>query len=378
MRIVVTGWVAPFPTAGFLWHPLSYVLGFRALGHECWYLEDAGDHPWGWDTERGREDPTCTAGITFLERELAALGLGDRWVFRDVPGCRHHGMSAEETADVLAGADVLVNVSLTTPMRPEYLRIPHRLAIDTDPVFTQIRIARGDAALGAIPETHTRLYTFGRPPLPGQRHEWVPTRQPVATEAWPVAPPPPEGAPFTSVTTWKAYPAQVWEGVEYGAKDRSFRELLELPRLSGSPLEVALGAGSDPREGVALLAAHGWQVSDPLEATRTSAHYRHFLARSRGEIGIAKHGYVQARSGWFSERTCCYLASGRPAVVYDTGWTDWLPAGEGLLAFRTPAEAAGWLWAVDADWDRHSRAARRLVEEHFRAADVCRELLDAA
>src|SRR5437764_3927479 len=205
LRVVVTGWAAPFPLAGFLWHPLSFALGIRDLGHEVWDLEDSGDQPWGYDPVAHQQDDSCTAGIRFLAHELASVGLGDRWTFRHVPTGRWFGMGEDEARDVLASADVLVNVSLTTPMRPEYLTIPHRLAIDTDPVFTQIRVAQGDTALAPVPETHTRLFTFGRPPLPAQRHEWVPTRQAVATRFWPSAHPPSAHAPFTSVTTWTAY-----------------------------------------------------------------------------------------------------------------------------------------------------------------------------
>jgi len=376
MRIVVTGWVAPFPLAGFLWHPLSHALGFADLGHDVWYLEDSGDEPWGYDPVGNEDDPSCAAGVAFLERELAAVGLGDRWTFRHHPTDQWSGMGKEQTLDILASADVLVNVSLTTPMRPEYARVPHRLAIDTDPVFTQVRLAQGDTALAPVPETHTRLFTFGRPPLPAARHDWVPTRQPVVTRRWPIAPPVDRDAPFTSVTTWKAYPPVQWRGVEYGAKDRSFVEFADLPTRTSVPLEMALGGGTDQDAGARFLAGRGWRLANPVEATSSTTAYHGFLARSAGELGFAKHGYVAARSGWFSERSCCYLACGRPVVVQDTGWTDWLPSGEGALAFTTPDEAVRALECVAGDPDRHARAARKLVEEHFEATRVCAELLE--
>jgi hypothetical protein len=378
LNVVVTGWVAPFPAAGFLWHAVSFALGFQALGHKVWFVEDSGDEPWGWDPDAGVEDPECRAGIRFLADEMEALGLGDRWAYRDVPSGRSHGLDEPAVRDLLAGADVLVNVSLTTAMRPEYLDVPHRLAIDTDPVFTQVRVARGDGLLSAVPETHTRLYTFGRPPLPAQRHEWVPTRQPVAADRWPVQEPAPPGGPFTTVTTWKAYDPVAWEGVSYAAKDVSFRPFLDLPRRRPDlPLCVALGAGTEPQHGVRALSANGWRVVNSLDVTRTTEAYRSFIADSVGELGFAKHGYVAARSGWFSERSCCYLASGRPVVAQDTGWTDWLPSGDGLLAFSTPEDAEVAMDEVLADPDRHGRAARKLVEEHFDAARVCADLLEA-
>jgi hypothetical protein len=376
LKIVVAGYVAQFPVAGFFWHPVSFALGFRALGHDVWFLEDSGEKPYGWDIERDRPDPECRAGVRFLEREMRDVGLPDRWVFRHMPTGRHHGMDAETTAAVLADADVFVNVSCTTSMRPEYRRIPHRIAIDTDPVFTQVRIARGE--LADVPGEHTRLFTFGRPPLPGQRHEWLPTRQPVALEHWPQPGPPPQDSPFATLTTsWEGeYPVE-WGGVEYGGKERSFIEYMDLPSLAGIPLRVALGGKQDGVAG-ALLRDHGWEVSDARTASGTSADYRSFIAASAGEFGLAQGAYVTARSGWFSERTACFLASGRPAVVQETGFSDWLPTGEGLLSYSTPAGAARALETVVADWPRHADAARALAADHFEAASVCGELLEAA
>lgn len=377
MRIVVAGWTVGFPVAGFFWHPVSYAIGFRQLGHEVWYLDESGSSTAGWDVERECEDPGFAYGVSWMAREMAAVGLAGRWVFRDLSTGRHHGLDARSTDEVLATAEVLIDVSLTLPLRSEYRRIPHRLGIDTDPVFTQIRLARNPAMREAVLDGHTRLFSFGRTPLPGHRHDWVPTRQPVPTAHWPVASSPPADAPFTTISAWQAYPAEEWQDQRYGAKDASFRQLLDLPARTTAPLEVALGGGDSLDEGARLLGAHGWRTVSATEATRSSASYRAYIGASAAELGVAKHGYVAARSGWFSERTCCYLASGRAAVVQDTGWTDWLPSGSGLLAYRSIDEAAAAIEVVRADPAGHGAAARRLVEEHFEAAAVCAELLAA-
>lgn len=377
MRVVVTGWVASLPTAGFLWHPLAFALGFAELGHDVWFVEDSGDQPWGYNPETGETDPDCRAGVRFLARELRDFGLEGRWCYRHIPSGRHDGMAERDLLDVLDAADVFVNVSLTTPMRPEYMQVPNRIGIDTDPVFTQVRIATGDELLSAVPHNHTRLFTYGRPPLPAQAHEWLPTRQPIATRWWPAAPEPETAAPLTSVTTWQAYPPVVWDGVEYAAKDRSLMQFLDLPSRTPARLLLAMGAGTDHAAGAALMASHGWELADPIVATSSTAAYRRFIAASIAEIGFAKHGYVASRSGWFSERTCLYLASGRPAVVQDTGWTDWLPSGLGLIGFSTPDEAAAAIECVRSDPCAHATAARKIAETHFEASEVCRELLDA-
>ena len=297
-------------------------------------------------------------------------------MLRHIPTQRWDGLPADVARDVIAQADVFVNVSLTTPMRPEYLAVPVRLAIDTDPVFTQVRMAHGDAVLGLVPESHTRLFTFGRPPLPGARHEWLPTRQPVAADLWPVTRLPPVEAGMSTVLAWQSYPPVVWQGREYAAKDRSFDLVRDLPRRVGVPLRLALGGAGDAPEVRDRLRSGGWRVEDGVGATVSTSAYRSFLASSLGEFGIAKHGYTVSRSGWFSERTCCYLASGRPAVVQQTGWSDWLPVGEGLLEFSTTDEAVRAIEELLSDPERHATAARRLVEEHFDAAEVCGALLD--
>jgi hypothetical protein len=356
---------------------VSFAIGFQDAGHEVWFLEDSGDYPWCYDPDTEELDPSARYGVRFMADEMAAVGLDDRWVFRHGPSGRHDGMSAERTADVLREADVFVNVSLTTPMRAEYLQIPHRLAVDTDPVFTQVRIAQGDGLLAGVAESHTRLFTFGRPPLPGQQHAWVPTRQPVVSRFWPVAPPTGHDPPFTTIMSWQAYPPVVHDGIEYAAKDKTSLDVLDLPALTDARLSIALGGGDNHWEARRLFGEHGWEITDPMEANGTSARFRRFLAGSAGEIGIAKHGYVAARSGWFSERTCCYLASGRPAVVSDTGWSEWLPTGEGVFGYTTAAEAARAIEAIRADPERHGRAARKFVEEHFAAAEVCDALLAA-
>lgn len=375
-RVVVAGWVTGLPTSSFFWHAVSFAIGFQDAGHDVWFLEDSGDDPWCYDPETEELDPSAAYGVRFLAREMAAIGMADRWVFRHGPTGRYDGMSAEETNDVLASADVFVNVSLTTPLRPEYMQIPMRLGIDTDPVFTQVRIAQGDWLLDGVADSHTRLFTYGRPPLPAQRHDWRPTRQPVPTRHWPVTPHPGTDAPFTTIMSWRAYSPVEWEGVLYGAKDRAMEPLLDLPRRSGCHLEVALGGGENHWQGRKLLGNHGWTLSDPMEANGSTHQFQRFLARSAGEFGVAKHGYVESRSGWFSERTCCYLASGRPAVVADTGWPDWLPEGDGLIAYRTADDAARALRDIAADPERHARAARKIAEEHFEAADVCSALLE--
>ncbi len=377
MRVVVSGWIVPFPTATFFWHAMGFAVGFADLGHDVWYVEDSSDDYVGFLPSAGGSSHDPSDGIEFLRDAAEAIGFGDRWAFRHVPAGRTFGMTETDVLDVLNEADLLVDVAVTLEMRDEYRHIPCRLAIDTDPVFNQIRLARGDHRVGDPPATHTRLFTFGRPPLPAQANEWVPTRQPVASRFWPVLLPPPPDAPLTTIARWKAYDEVTWDGVVYGGKERSFREIAGYQEQSPVQLAAALGGELDPTEGTHVLTSHGWSLLDAAAANASSEELAAFIGSSLGEIGVAKHGYIVSRCGWFSERSCCYLACGRPVVASDTGWSDWLPSSKGLLAFKDRGTFMAAVEALLDDPAGHSRAARALVEREFEAADVCRSLLDA-
>ncbi|HEU0014196.1 MAG TPA: glycosyltransferase, partial [Longimicrobium sp.] len=231
---------------------------------------------------------------------------------------------------------------------------------------------------------HTHHFTFGESVgteacrMPACGVDWKPTRQPIYLPEWPAAELPANGAAFTTLMNWTAGRPLRHAGETWGQKDVEFVRFLELPRrVPGLPLAVAVGqtggAGAPfPR---AIAEANGWRVLDPEVCAPDPARYRAFIQASRGELSVAKETYVKAGSGWFSGRSASYLASGRPVVTQDTGWSRHVPAGEGLFAFRTLDEAAAGLEAVAADPARHARAARRLAEEHFDARSVLRRLL---
>jgi glycosyltransferase involved in cell wall biosynthesis len=174
--------------------------------------------------------------------------------------------------------------------------------------------------------------------------------------------------------TWDAYDPVSYDGLRLGMKSDSFGPYLDLPRRIGAPLELAVGSPSAPR---AELARRGWRVRNPLAEADDPWAYQAFIARSRAELSVAKQGYVAARTGWFSERSACYLASGRPVLVQDTGFSEVLPAGEGIVAFSSPDEAVRGAADIARRYERHCRAARRVAEEHFDARTVLGRLLAA-
>ena len=374
LRIVVLGYVIRWPLGG-AWHHLQYVMGLHELGHDVFFVEDSGPWPEGFDPDKDLVGPDCSYGIRFAERAFESVGLGDRWAYFDEPSNRWSGPLSEAVDSVLSSCDVLIDLSGVNPERPWMERVPVRVLVDTDPGFTQLRNIREGARRADY--HHTAFFTFGeligRPTcaIPDDGLPWQPTRQPIVVDAWRVTPPP-ERSRFTTVMMWDSYAPIVHQGCTYGMKSASFPPYLGLPSRVGVPLEVAVGGPSAPKD---ELRSAGWVVTNPVEITRTLESFRGYVEASTGEFSVAKQGYVVGRTGWFSERTACYLASARPAVVQDTGFTEVLPTGTGLVGFSTPDEAVTALCAVLDRYDEHSAAAHDIARSEFDASSVLTKLL---
>jgi hypothetical protein len=208
--------------------------------------------------------------------------------------------------------------------------------------------------------------------------DWITTPQPVVLDAWPAVPPPAAAdAPFTSVARWRgAYGPIDFEGRRYGLRVHEFRRFAALPRLTGVPMELALDIDPSETGDLDLLREGGWRLIDPARIACTPAAYRTFIARSAAEVMVAKEMYVASRSGWLSERSLCYLASGRPVLAQDTGLEELYPTGEGLVTYTTLDEAVAGVESIRAEPAAHAAAARALAEEHFDSDRVLGRLLD--
>jgi hypothetical protein len=377
LTVVVLGYIVRGPLGGLAWHHLQYVMGLAVLGHDVYFLEDSDDYPSCCDPSRDTTGVDPSYGLKFIARCFGQVGLGNHWAYHDAHAARWHGPCAGRIPEVCRQADLLLNLSGINPLRPWCLEVPARALVDTDPIFTQVRHLQDPSARHRALQ-HTVFFSFGENfGLPGcstpdDGLPWRPTRQPVVLDAWPVTPGP-AGGKFTTVMQWDSYRGRTHEGRRYGMKSDSFGPYWELPRQAGPHFELAVGSESAPRE---TLRDAGWAVRDPLEVTRDPWTYQEYLRQSRAEFGVAKHGYVVTRSGWFSERSAAYLASGRPVVVQDTGFSNWLPAGRGVLAFQNPEEALAGIDSVNSDYQAHCRAARALAEEHFDAGKVLPRLLE--
>ena len=380
MKAIVTGMIASYPVGGVLWDYGQYALGLERLGFEVWYLEDTG---WQvYDPTRGEYGEDCDYSVEFLGRSLAALSptLGKRWHFRNMDG-RTFGVDAKIFADVLAEADLFLNVSGGTLLRDEYLGCRRKVLIDSDPGWNHFRnYPRWDANPGWQGthgyRAHDHFFTYaeriGRPDcvLPTLGLPWQPTRPPVVLDCWQPRPP---GEKWTTVMTWKNFQETIeYQGVRYGTKEMEFGKVAAAPTRTQAKFEVATGGAAVPRDEWRAL---GWSVIEAAGVSANAEDYRRYIEESRGEFSVAKNVYAATRSGWFSCRTVCYLAAGRPAVVQDTGFSEFIPTGRGLFAFSNLEEAVRGIEAVEADYPAHQKAARDLAATHFDSNVVLGDLL---
>jgi hypothetical protein len=378
LRIVVLGYVVRGPLGGMAWHHLQYVMGLARLGHEVYFIEDSSDSPWCcYDPIRHLTDADPAYGLEFAAHTFRRAGLEHCWAYYDAHTSRWFGPSAEGICHICANADLLLDLGGVNPIRPWVMAIPRRILVDTDPVFTQIRHLT-DPAARQLALQHTAFFSFGenikspQSAMPDDGLPWRRTRQPIVMDAWQVTPGPTQGK-FTTIMQWESYGTAEYGNTRYGMKSNSFASFLDLPAHVGPILELAVGSSTAPRP---LLRSKGWALRDPLEAAPDPWAYQGYIRQSKGEFTVAKQGYVVSRSGWFSERSAAYLASGRPVVTQETGFSDWLEVGSGVIPFSTLDEATNAIEEINGKYQVHCRAARALAETYFNSDRVLKTLID--
>ena len=380
-RVLVFGILFWYPLAGVTYQFLHYLMGLRRLGYDVHYVEDSGR--WVYDPRLNDLSPDADGNVDLVAPVLERHGFADRWVFRgNYEGGRCYGKSEAELAELYRSADAFLNVTAAQELREEHLAIPRRIYVESDPFPAQVRAATGDPATREMLAAHDTHFTFGEGvgragcTLPTAGIEWLHTRQPVATDLWRAEVVPP-GDAFTTITTWhNAGKDLMYEGeTYYWTKDREFRTVLDLPGRSGAAFELAVG---EDREAAEVLDAHGWRRRSSLEISRDPEAYRRYIQGSRGEFTVARDQYVRPRTGWFSDRSACYLAAGRPVITQETGFSDHLPTGTGLFGWTTEDDVLAAVDDIAADYDKHARGARDVAEEYFAADKVVGSLMDRA
>jgi len=382
MKIVVGGYIIGFPLGGMTWHHLNYLLGLQELGHDVIFLEDSGQYykpyvPLDWS-----DTVDSTYGRDYLQRTFAHYGLNIPWCYYSEFTDKHYGLTRDELNAHLRSADLMICVSGITPVRDDRPRPRRTCVIDTDPVFTQLRMDY-DLDFVRYYKYFDTVATFGRLigtngcPLPTHGFDWVATNQPVALKHWPVVVP--SSRRFTTVGKWEHAAARDVEfaGNAYRSSKRvEWDRLIDLP--ARSPFPLAFGMASIPTDVQENYSSRGWEMLDPERATISCQSFQRFIQDSAGELTVAKQIYAGLPSGWFSDRSACYLASGRPVITQASGFDRWLPTGDGLFSFTTPDEALAALNAIHADYPGHARGARAIAQEFFEAKRVLSALLDAA
>jgi hypothetical protein len=373
--ILVSGMIAADPfQGGATWAVLQYVLGLRRLGHEVWFVEPVPE-----SSLRSVEAPVSdSANATYFRQVIHHFRLDQAALLLSGPR-RTVGRDYDELRRVGSRADVLLNISGMLTDQELTGRIPLRVYLDLDPAFNQLwQVAQGiDMRFAG----HNRFVTvgqaIGRPgcTVPTCGLSWITTLPPVVLEHWPVGGQITEDG-LTTVGNWRGYGSIEHDGIFYGQKAHSLRRFMGLPRLTRERLLPALSVHAGEVKDLTALAENGWSLLDPANVADTPEKYRRFIQGSKGEFGIAKAGYVAARCGWFSDRSACYLASGRPVLAQETGFSDYLPTGAGLFAFETVDDVLAQIEALNADYIRHARAARGLAEEFFDSDKVLVRLLE--
>ncbi len=377
-RVIVSGILFFYPLAGVAYQFLHYLLGLRRLGYDVWYIEDSARPVYDPTTNTMTED--ASGNIERILPVLRAHGFAERWAFRGFyPGGKCYGMDGPAIDRMYREADVILNVTGAQEMREEHKACPRRIYVESDPFAWQVRAAQGDRKALAHLGTHTQHFSFGENIghadclVPSEQYRWLPTRQPVVLDLWAGANAAPASR-YTTVTTWhNNAKAVTWQGeTYYWTKDREFEPFLELPRRRNVPLELATRV-DPPVE--SRLRDLGWNLADSVVISDDVDRYRAYIQNSRAEFTAARDQYVRPRTGWFSDRSVCYLAAGRPVITQETGFSKFVPSGKGLFGFTTMDDALAAIDAVESDYAGNCQAAREIAAEYFAAEKVLRNLM---
>lgn len=383
-KLVVMGFMAGCPVAGVIWQHVHYIVGLQRLGHDVYYIEDSARYPY--DPEALSFSGAFGYAGRLLDQLARKFDFRDRWSFcaRYAPGFPTAGLSHKKLQRLYREADAILNVCGAQEMNDDLLASDRILYVESDPAVEQIKVDQGNGATIEYLRQHRKLFTFGENvgsdefPVPKHGFEWLPTRQPVVIDFWKAARAPAADALFTSVANWNTRGKDVnWRGDTYlWSKAREFLRFIAAPKKAGERFELASGiADAKTRD---RFARNNWQLRDPTDISDNFKLYRDYIRRSKAEFTVAKDQYVRLRTGWFSDRSACYLAAGRPVIMQETGFTKNYGGDAGLFAFSSFPEIVEAVKMINGDYAKHSRAARAIAREVFDAEKVLRSLLDRA
>jgi hypothetical protein len=378
LKIVVGGYAVSFPMGGQVWMFMHFLEGLVRLGHEVIFVEDTAEWALPFDPGKGYASADSSHGRRVVGEAFERIGLGGRWAYNSIFENRLYGMERQDLERFCSQADLFLNVSGVIPLRETYMKAKVRAVIDTDPVFTQSKIEK-DAWTRDYYLRHDRVFTYGcnipsgSTGLPLMGIEYVPTTTPVVLDHWPVLDTPGRG--FTTIGSWDSKDRDiVVDGRKLSwRKCEKYEKIIDLPgKLPGVALDLTM---SGMRDDAQRFAGHGWTVKDALVVSGDIWAYREYIQNSTAEFTVAKEQNIQLKSGWFSDRSATYLASGRPVIVEDTGFGAYLPVGRGLVTFEGADGAREAIETILSDYPAHRKAARGIAEEHFESGKVLTNIL---
>ena len=359
---------------------MQIAVGLQRLGHDVYYFETTSD--WPYDPTLGTKVNNSSHALSYLEKVANSFGFDGLWAYRrSYSDNAWFGMNQTEAEALLLHADAVLNIAGATRLSGEGLKVGRLVYIGTDPVYQEIAYANGDENIGSLIREHDDCITYGEnigtpdnpiPPLPRLRGR---TRQPILMDQWQNDLP--ARNTFTTVCNWK----QTGHDIEYRgktyfwSKHHEFLKFIDLPKRIDQPIELATGFSNLSVDEQNILTSNGWKLTDSFLFTTDPWAYREYVLGSRGEFTVAKDQNVRLRSGWFSERSACYLAAGRPVITQNTGFGSSVPTGKGLFAFDTIEDIFLAFEAINSDYEHHSRAARSIAEEYFSAETVLSKVL---
>ena len=388
IKVIVLGFMGRLPIAGVIWQHLHYLVGLQRLGCEVWYVEDTSSYPYDPIAMTVTEDERSSVDI--IGKLASEFGFEHRWIYR----ARFKnpfitaGLSESAYRDLLADADCALSICGAHEVHEEMASIRNLIYVESDPGVEQILVDQGGKKNRDFLQSFQYLFTFGESigteafPVPLHGLDWLPTRQPVVTDFWSCGDQQLNPFPmevFTSICNWSTAGTKDihWRGSTYlWSKSLEFLRFLEAPLRSQCAFELVTDIKD--KEQQERFLSNGWTLRHPYELSADWQAYRQYITSSWAEFTCAKDQYIRLHTGWFSDRSACYLAAGRPVITQETGFTSHYGGSEGLFSFSSMEEIVEAVAMIRADYSRHSRAAREIAREYFEATTVLRSLLERA
>ena len=379
------GFMGSCPIAGVIWQHIHYIVGLHRLGHEVYYIEDSARLPYNPETFEVNNEFDYAAQL--LDRLSKEFDFRHRWGFcaRYLEDNPTAGFRLKKIRQLYREADAILNICGAQELNEDLLASDRLIYVESDPAVEQIKIDKRTKSTIDYLRRHHALFTFGENvgtksfPVPSHGFKWLPTRQPVVTDLWKTNRAPARAAVFTSVANWSTSGLKdiTWRGEKYlWSKSREFVRFVAAPKKAGETFELATNIKEDRTR--KTFERNGWRFRSPLQLSVDYWLYRDYIRRSKGEFSVAKDQYVRLNTGWFSDRSVCYLAAGRPVIIQETGFTEHYGNEGGLFAFSSHKEIVEAVKMINADYPFHSRAARNIARETFEATKVLASLLERA